>query len=93
VRNAGDHGVAIIAGEITTKAAVDYAAIVRNSIRDVGYTDDEMGINADTCAVMTSLDRQSPDIARGVDEDSAKGKEIGAGDQGLMFGYGLQRHA
>ena len=56
-------------------------------IRDVGYTDDEMGICADTCAVMLSIDRQSPDIAQGVNEDAAKGKEIGAGDQGLMFGY------
>ena len=56
-------------------------------IREVGYTDDEMGICADTCAVMVSLDRQSPDIAMGVNEDAAKGKEIGAGDQGLMFGY------
>lgn len=80
-------GLAIIAGEITTKASVDYPTIVRKAIREVGYTDDEMGINSDTCAVMTSLDRQSPDIAQGVNEDSSKGKEIGAGDQGLMFGY------
>ena len=56
-------------------------------IRDVGYTDDEMGINADTCAVMVSIDKQSPDIAQGVNEDDSKGKDIGAGDQGLMFGY------
>jgi S-adenosylmethionine synthetase len=80
-------GIAIVAGEITTKAVVDYPQIVREVIRDVGYTDDKMGICADTCAVMLSIDRQSPDIAMGVNEDAAKGKEIGAGDQGLMFGY------
>jgi S-adenosylmethionine synthetase len=80
-------GVAIIAGEITTKAVVDYSSVVRNVIREVGYTDDEMGINADTCAVMVSIDKQSPDIAQGVNENSDQGKEIGAGDQGLMFGY------
>jgi len=80
-------GVAVVAGEITTRAVVDYSKIVRDVIRDVGYVDDRMGINADTCAVMLSLDRQSPDIAMGVDEDTAKGKEIGAGDQGLMFGF------
>ena len=80
-------GIAIVAGEITTKAVIDYPAVVRQVIRDVGYTDDRMGICADTCAVMLSIDRQSADIAMGVNEDSAKGKEIGAGDQGLMFGY------
>ncbi len=80
-------GIAIIAGEITTKAVVDYQQIVRDVIRDVGYTDDEMGICADTCAVMVSIDKQSPDIAQGVDDDSAAGKDVGAGDQGLMFGY------
>ena len=80
-------GIAIIAGEITTKAVIDYPGVVRQVIREVGYTDDKMGICADTCAVMLSIDRQSPDIAMGVNEDSAKGKEIGAGDQGLMFGY------
>lgn len=80
-------GIAIVAGEITTKAVIDYPEIVRQVIREVGYTDDKMGICADTCAVMLSIDRQSPDIAMGVNEDTAKGKEIGAGDQGLMFGY------
>ena len=77
----------MVAGEITTKAVVNYADVVRHVIRDVGYTDDNMGICADTCAVMLSLDRQSPDIALGVDDNQAAGKEIGAGDQGLMFGY------
>ena len=80
-------GIAIVAGEITTKAVIDYQDVVRQAIRDVGYIDDRMGICADTCAIMLSIDRQSPDIAQGVNEDAAKGKEIGAGDQGLMFGY------
>ena len=80
-------GMAVVAGEITTTASVDYAEVVRKVIREVGYIDDEHGISANTCAVLLSLDRQSPDIAQGVNEDSAKGKEIGAGDQGLMFGY------
>ena len=80
-------GLAMISGEITTKAVVDYPSVVRDVIRDVGYIDDEMGISADTCAVMVTIDRQSPDIAQGVDEDADSGKETGAGDQGLMFGY------
>ena len=80
-------GIAIVAGEITTKAVVDYSDVIRRVIREVGYTDDEMGICADTCAVMVSIDKQSPDIAQGVDDDEAAGKSIGAGDQGLMFGY------
>jgi S-adenosylmethionine synthetase len=80
-------GVAIVAGEITTKAVVDYPEIVRKVIHEVGYTDDEMGIAAHTCSVMISIDKQSPDIAMGVNEDASKGKEIGAGDQGIMFGY------
>ena len=80
-------GMAVIAGEITSKATIDYTEVVRKVIREVGYLDDEHGISADTCAVLLSLDRQSPDIAQGVNEDAAKGKEIGAGDQGLMFGY------
>ncbi len=80
-------GIAIVAGEITTRAIVDYADVVRQVIRDVGYTDDHMGICADTCAVMVSIDKQSPDIAQGVDDDATSGKDVGAGDQGLMFGY------
>ncbi|WP_315861497.1 methionine adenosyltransferase [Stieleria tagensis] len=80
-------GVAIVAGEISTKAKVNYADIVRQTINEVGYTDERMGICGDTCAVMVSLDTQSPDIAQGVDSDSGSGKDVGAGDQGLMFGY------
>lgn len=80
-------GLAVIAGEITSNAVIDYPDVVRSVIRDVGYTDDQMGINADTCAVMVTLDKQSPDIAQGVDADAGSGKSIGAGDQGLMFGF------
>lgn len=80
-------GLAMIAGEITTKAQIDYPTVIRDVIREVGYTDDEMGICADTCAVSVSIDRQSPDIAQGVDDDAASGKDVGAGDQGLMFGF------
>jgi S-adenosylmethionine synthetase len=80
-------GVCVIAGEITTKAIVNYQDIVRETLRSIGYTDDAFGINADTCAVMVTLDRQSPDIAQGVDDDKGLHAEQGAGDQGLMFGY------
>ena len=80
-------GMAIIAGEITTTAVIDYQSVVRDVIRQAGYTDDQMGICADTCAVLVTLDKQSPDIAQGVDADKAAGKDVGAGDQGLMFGY------
>jgi S-adenosylmethionine synthetase len=80
-------GLAMIAGEITTRANVNYAKKIREVIREVGYTDDMMGLCADTCNVMIALDEQSADIAQGVNEDSAAGKDIGAGDQGLMFGY------
>ena len=78
-------GLALIAGEITTKAQVNYPEVVRNTIRDIGYTETSMGFDAHTCAVMVTIDKQSPDIAMGV--DTTEGKEQGAGDQGLMFGY------
>ncbi len=80
-------GIAIVAGEITTTAVVNYQDVVRNAIREVGYVDDEWGIAADTCAVLLSLHGQSPDIAMGVDANETTGKSIGAGDQGMMFGY------
>ncbi len=80
-------GLAVIAGEITSKGTIDYQKVVRDVIREVGYTDDEMGICADTCSVLVAVGKQSGDIAMGVNEDESKGKDIGAGDQGLMFGY------
>jgi S-adenosylmethionine synthetase len=80
-------GLVCLAGEITTRALVDYPAIVRQIVRDIGYTSSDMGFDASTCAVMVALGKQSPDIAQGVNEDSATGKDIGAGDQGMMFGF------
>jgi len=82
-------GLAVVAGEITTNAKIDYPTVIRDAIRNVGYTDDQWGICADTCAVMVALGRQSPDIAQGVNDnrDGRHAGEIGAGDQGLMFGY------
>jgi len=80
-------GMVVIAGEITTNAVVNYSEIARSTIREIGYTDSEMGFDADTCAVLVSIDRQSPDISQGVSEGEGLHKEQGAGDQGLMFGY------
>ena len=73
-------GLALVAGEITTKCVIDYASIVRKTVESIGYTDANFGFDYKTCAVMSSVDTQSPDIAMGVDTG-------GAGDQGLMFGY------
>src|SRR5215475_13954040 len=73
-------GLAIVAGEITTTAVIDYQAVVRDTITEVGYTRGKYGFDAETCAVLSSIHSQSPDIAMGVDTG-------GAGDQGLMFGY------
>ncbi|MDH3975157.1 MAG: methionine adenosyltransferase [Deltaproteobacteria bacterium] len=78
-------GMVILAGEITTNAVIDYQDVVRNTIREIGYTDPHIGFDFENCAVLVSLDKQSPDIAQGVDE--FEDHEQGAGDQGLMFGY------
>jgi S-adenosylmethionine synthetase len=80
-------GMAVIAGEITTKAVIDYPKIVRDTIREIGYNDSSMGFDWETCAILTSIDKQSPDIAQGVTEGEGMYKEQGAGDQGLMFGF------
>jgi len=80
-------GLAVVAGEITTKANVDITQTVRDTIKKIGYTDPEMGFDSENCAVMVTLDKQSPDISRGVTEGSGLHREQGAGDQGLMFGY------
>ncbi len=78
-------GMAIIAGEITTTAKPDYEQIIRETIREIGYTSSEMGFDADSCAVLSAIGVQSPDINQGVDR--ARPEDQGAGDQGLMFGY------
>jgi S-adenosylmethionine synthetase len=80
-------GLVLIAGEITTNAKVNCADVARQTIREIGYTDPKMGFSADTCAVMVCLDRQSPDIAMGVNADPEHGKGLGAGDQGMMMGF------
>ena len=78
-------GLVLLTGEITTNARVDYQDVARKAIREIGYVDPALGFSADECAVLVALDRQSPDIAMGVDE--GKDKDMGAGDQGLMFGF------
>ena len=78
-------GMVIIAGEITTSAWVDMQSIVRQTVKEIGYNSSEMGFDWESCAVLTAIDKQSADIAMGVDE--TKDHEQGAGDQGLMFGY------
>ncbi len=82
-------GYAIIAGEVTTSAWVDLPEIVRQTIRDIGYTDSAMGFDADTCAVLNAIEQQSPDISQGVTAGKGLHKEQGAGDQGLMFGFAV----
>ncbi|MEA2040235.1 MAG: methionine adenosyltransferase [Thermodesulfobacteriota bacterium] len=80
-------GIAIIAGEITTSAYVDLSDTVRQTIKDIGYNNSSMGFDWETCGVMSTIDRQSPDIAMGVDDGKGLFSQQGAGDQGLMFGY------
>jgi len=80
-------GMAIIAGEITTSCWVDMPQIVRDTIKEIGYNNSGMGFDWETCAVMTSIDKQSPDISQGVTAGEGLYEEQGAGDQGLMFGY------
>ncbi|MGH7902392.1 MAG: methionine adenosyltransferase [Thermodesulfobacteriota bacterium] len=80
-------GLVVVAGERTTSADVDFSGVVRETIRNIGYVNGSMGFDYDSCGVMVAMGKQSPDIAMGV--NSAKGREQGAGDQGLMFGYAI----
>ena len=80
-------GMVVVAGEVTTKAWVDMQKVVRETVESIGYTDSKMGFDFNTCAVLISLDKQSPNIAQGVNEGEGAHTEQGAGDQGLMFGY------
>ena len=80
-------GMVVVAGEITTSAWVDIPVIVRQTVKEIGYTESAMGFDGNTCAVLTAIEKQSPDISQGVTEGEGLHKEQGAGDQGLMFGY------
>jgi S-adenosylmethionine synthetase len=80
-------GMVVLAGEISTDTYVDMAGIARQTIKEIGYNHSDMGFDWESCAVMVSIDKQSPDIAQGVNEGEGDDKDQGAGDQGLMFGY------
>ena len=80
-------GMVVLSGEITTSANIDYQATARDMIREIGYTSSEMGFDADSCAVLVAMDKQSQDIAQGVNEGEGLDLNQGAGDQGLMFGF------
>jgi S-adenosylmethionine synthetase len=82
-------GFVVLAGEITTKATVNYPEIVRATVKDIGYVSSEMGFDATSCGILTALEEQSPDISQGVSEGEGLYKEQGAGDQGLMFGFAV----
>jgi S-adenosylmethionine synthetase len=82
-------GLVVLAGEITTTANVDYIHVARDTIRQIGYDNTEYGIDYKGCAVLVAYDKQSPDIAQGVDKAHDDGLDQGAGDQGLMFGYAV----
>ena len=80
-------GLIVMSGEITTNASVDYNVIARETLKDIGYTSSDIGFDASTCSVLTAFNKQSPDIAQGVDRTKEQELDQGAGDQGLMFGY------
>jgi S-adenosylmethionine synthetase len=86
-------GMVVVAGEITTTAWVDMPQVVRDTVREIGYVHSEMGFDGNTCAVLTAIEKQSPDISQGVTEGEGLHKEQGAGDQGLMFGYATDETA
>ncbi len=83
-------GLVVVLGEISTKCYVEIPEVVKNVIEDVGYCDPAMGIDFKSCAVLTSISKQSPDIAQGVNNASDDQNEMGAGDQGMMFGYAIK---
>ena len=80
-------GMMVVAGEITTTATIDVPTIVRRAVLEIGYNDSAIGFDGNTCAVLSAVEKQSPDISQGVTEGEGLHKEQGAGDQGLMFGY------
>ena len=80
-------GLVVVSGEITTSAHINYREIVQDRIRRIGYTDSDIGFDYKSCAILTAINRQSPDIAQGVNEGEGLDLDQGAGDQGLMFGY------
>ena len=82
-------GYAIVAGELTANAHLDFPSIIRKAIVDIGYTDGTYGIDGNSCAILTAIEQQSPDIAQGVDAQTSLSKDQGAGDQGLMFGFAV----
>ncbi len=80
-------GLVVISGEITTKAHINYREIAQEAVRRIGYDNSEIGFDYKSCAILTAINRQSPDIAQGVNEGQGLDLDQGAGDQGLMFGY------
>ncbi len=80
-------GMVVMAGEITSNARIEYSEVARKTVLDIGYNDSSIGFDGNTCAVLTAIERQSPDISQGVTEGEGLYKEQGAGDQGLMFGF------
>ena len=82
-------GFVVIAGEITTTARIEFPDVIRAVVKDIGYTSSDMGFDGSTCAIFTAVERQSPDIAQGVNEGEGEHQEQGAGDQGMMFGFAV----